>query len=245
MMRYTTLVMLGTCLWAHGQDPANPILGPAEFKRLGVYKVPDVEPGKFPVKVVTDKGLPAADKVVIEQRKGEWFVAGDPGYYSFEGWYVQVDKDGKFVGMFPVSRPFRIVGVVPPAPDPTPPGPDPTPPNPDKSPIDVDGLHVLVIFEASEAGKLTRDQHNTIYGQAFYDFLNAKTPEKNGQHTWNIWDKDTVATPDMDPVWNKALALPRTEIPWVVIGTKSKGGYSGPLPKTKAEIMSLVQKFAD
>lgn len=159
-------------------------------------------------------------------------------------WWTVGEKASAVTEVNKGGKPPVPPGPTPPGPNPpgpNPPGPTPTPP----APINADGLHVLVVFETAEADKLTRDQLNTIFGQDFYDLLNAKCPlgPDGKKHTWRVFDKDTPTAGD-DPVWADAMKRQRTELPWVIVSNPQKGGgFEGPLPKTKADILALVTKF--
>jgi hypothetical protein len=44
-----------------------------------------------------------------------------------------------------------------------------------------------------------------------------------------------------NPIWEKAMARPRTTVPWLII-SNGVTGYEGPLPANKAAMMELLGK---
>ena len=102
-----------------------------------------------------------------------------------------------------------------PTPGPTPPGPEP---GPDPPPIPADGKRVLIIYESADAAQLTADQTAAINGVDFRAYLARATSKGPDGVTpeYRIWDKDVSLT-NVSDTWKKAMALPRTALPWLVV----------------------------
>jgi hypothetical protein len=124
-----------------------------------------------------------------------------------------------------------------------PPGPEPTPtPTPGVLPIDGDGLRVLVVYESADLSKLPRTQWEAMHGAELRNWLNANcVAGPDGAKEWRALDADTKYT-DPNNVWAKALAKPRTGLPWIAISNGTTG-YAGPFPMTTAETIALLEQF--
>ena len=134
-----------------------------------------------------------------------------------------------------------VNGDGPNPPGPTPPiPPDPTP---DTIPIPLDGFRVLIVYEQKDLAKLPKEQVSILTSQTIRQYFNlkcvkgadGKTPESR------IWDKDTDVSADSEH-WRKALARPRTGLPWILIST-GKTGYEGPLPANVDDTLKLLKKY--
>ncbi len=120
-------------------------------------------------------------------------------------------------------------GPNPPKPDP--PKPDPIPPSP--PPIPAAGLHVLVVYETSVANDVLK----IVQSKDVFDYLNARCAPDGVRY----YDKDAKLD-NAAQKWKDAMARPRTSIPWIIISNNS-GGFEGPLPKTKDELLTLLKKY--
>jgi hypothetical protein len=167
------------------------------------------------------------------------YVWAAPGTYKVT--LTAIDFDAKKVER--ASFTFRVTGEQPrppPGPDPGPgPGPGPAPPAPKGD------LRVLVVYEEQEARDYPKEQHSILYGKKFHDALNARTPlnPTTKRHEWNVWDKDTDVK-SMPKAWQDLMARPRKSLPWIVLAGDDGVFHEGPLPKTPAEAISLVDKYA-
>lgn len=137
-----------------------------------------------------------------------------------------------------------VAGPVPPGPGPVPPVPPvpPIPPQP-PAPIQAAGFRTLIVYESADLGKLSKEQADVLASAELRTYLNAKcaTGADGKTHEWRILDKD-VPMKDESALWQAAMKLPRTSLPWIVISTGTTG-FSGPLPGTIADTMTLVKKF--
>lgn len=125
-----------------------------------------------------------------------------------------------------------------------PPGPDPPGPTPGPAPIDGIGLRVLIVYESSEAHLLNQTQREIIYGSKVREYLNENCAKGDDGFTadWRLLDADTKYT-DPNNKFAKALARPRTELPWLII-SNGETGYEGPLPVAVEEMMLTLRSFA-
>jgi len=164
---------------------------------------------------------------------------------------IVVDREGRHrveVDAIDWDKKQRVravnVVVVGPRPPPTPDDDDPKPPAPDQEPpIDGDGLRVLIVYESSELNRLTADQRDIFYGQTVRKYLTANCVQQDRYSEWRILDQDTSFV-DAGSRWVKALARPRTSLPWILI-SNGKTGYEGPLPATASETIELVKRFKE
>jgi hypothetical protein len=194
--------------------------------------------------VALDPGLNVFPVELLKDSKTAVVTAQKPGRYRLLA-YTAAGDDPSDPAVCTV-----VIGDAPPVPPgPVPPGPNPPPVPPQPAPIDGKGLHVLVVFETADAAKLPPAQYNAVYGQAFHDYLDAKTPlSADGRyHEWWVLDKDTD-TSAMPKKWQDALKRARAskdfKTPWIIVSNPDKGGgWEGPLPATGDGIMELVKKY--
>ncbi len=157
-----------------------------------------------------------------------------PGIYKV-GVIVAKDVGGKAV----LGQPQVVVVTV--KGDPVPPGPDPKPdPKPPVPPSPLpDGFRVLVVYESAE--KLAPGHAAVIGSTDVRKYLNDKCLKVGGTPEWRMFDKDTPLVKESD-VWKAAMTIKRGSLPWIIIGD-GKTGFSGPLPGTVAETMTLLKKY--
>lgn len=127
-------------------------------------------------------------------------------------------------------------------PPPKPPTPDPVPPPKplDPAPIPEPGFRVLIVYER-DPGQLPPKQQSIIDGRKFRDFLDANCVKVAGQPEYRMYDKDVVLTGESE-VWKKAMARPRTSVPWILV-SNGTAGFEGPLPATVDEAIALASKY--
>ena len=118
------------------------------------------------------------------------------------------------------------VGPIPPPPGPTP-QPNPNSPFPDALP------RALFIYESSAS--LPAAQTSILTSQILRTYLNANFKE------FRYYDPQQDITRESKAM-QAAAALPRTSLPWVVIGNNAKF-YSGPWPADVAKMQELLAKY--
>lgn len=128
-----------------------------------------------------------------------------------------------------------------PAPGPVPPGPNP--PGPTPPPIVEAGLRVLVVYDANAKATLPRAQMALIDSPTFRGWLDAHCARaKDGTPEWRIVPDITIFNADQ-PVWQKAMAVPRHGLPWLVV-SNGEAGESVPLPADEQAALALIAKYA-
>lgn len=159
------------------------------------------------------------------------------GLVNVAAWGV---KDGKPVKLAVLT--ISVGGARPP-PEPTPIDPV-DPPKPDgTSPFKEPGFRVLMTFDSSNTTR-TPSQNSVLYGKAVRDYLDAKCAKSpDGEISakeYRIWPANSEIT-SARAVWKDAFALKKAD-DWILIGD-GKTGYSGPLPKTVEECLTLLKKY--
>lgn len=185
------------------------------------------------------RGLPGADgKLVtadLERVGSKLLFTGPAGQY--EVFLRVIDFEAE---VFDEAEVTVTIGVGPG------PGPDPDPgPKPSPAPIPAVGLHVLIVYESADLGKMSAAQQAILYAQSIREYLNTKCPAGPDGKTkeWRIWDKD-VATDGESKLWQEAMKRPRSATPWIIVSNLDKGGgFEGPLPTNVADALTLLKKF--
>jgi hypothetical protein len=80
-----------------------------------------------------------------------------------------------------------------------------------------------------------------LAGADVREFLAVNCVSEGGVAGFRIYDPDVALTSE-SPTWQKAMARPRSQIPWVVISNGTTG-YEGPLPKTPTEFLDLCRRY--
>lgn len=162
--------------------------------------------------------------------------------YAFTGapgpWSVTVRLFDPQAGI-KTERAMVTIGQLPKPPPVDPVDPvDPDPTDPDNPPpIPAAGLHVLIVEETADRGKLPAEQAAIFTSQVLADELRKLCPDR-----WRILDDDTP-TSNLPDVWKSALALQRDRLPWLVV-SNGNTGYSGPLPGSVDEVLQIVRSHA-
>ena len=134
-----------------------------------------------------------------------------------------------------------------PAPEPEPePGPGPTPdptpdPTPAPAPIPDEGLRVLIVYESGEMTKYPIETQIILAGADVREFLKKNCVSEGNAPGFRIYDPDIDLSNDK-PVWQKAMARPRSQLPWLIV-SNGKTGYEGPLPPGPTAFLELVKKY--
>ncbi len=106
---------------------------------------------------------------------------------------------------------------------------------PSPAPIPADKLTVLIVYEASDKGKLTQAQSNILTSTILTEYLQAKGA------MYRIIDQNDPPA-GLPPPLQVALARPRTSLPWIVIANQGKGA-EGPLPADVTATLALLKKY--
>jgi len=158
------------------------------------------------------------------------FASGTPGQYNFVLVCAGLDEDGK-VDLDATTFKLTIGGPTPPLPPgPNPPTPEPPIPPTPPTPIPSEGFRVLVVYEKDDLDNYSKGQLEVLQSTAVRSYLiqkcikgpDGKTPE------YRFFDDDTNVENE-SKIWQDALKLPRTSLPWVIV-TNGKAGESIPIP---------------
>ena len=128
-------------------------------------------------------------------------------------------------------------------PGPTPePEPEPLPPpTPGDAPIEGEGFRVLFVAETGEP--LPPSVEDSFYSKLITDYLNANCIKIEGHPEFRRFDPDTQFT-DPKHRFAKAMARPRTSLPWLII-SNGKVGYEGPFPSTVEATLALLKQYKE
>lgn len=182
--------------------------------------------------------VPSQPFTLVGEEGLKFVVIGTPPYDVVQ--VVSSIVDNKVVSDIAVSQIVLANPTPPPGPAPTP-TPTPTPTPIDPAPITEDGFRVLIIYESSDMTKYSWEQQAILASQDIRDFLNQNCVKEGSTPAYRMFDPD-VDLKNESPIWQKAMARPRTEIPWVII-SNGKTGFEGPLPKTPTAFLELCKKY--
>lgn len=121
---------------------------------------------------------------------------------------------------------------------PAPPAPEPAPEPPvvDVTPAPSGPLCVLIVEETADRRKLPASQVRIFTSTKVQGWLRQNAPNR-----WRIWDKD-VDLSKAPAEFREAMKVPRESLPWIVI-SNGADAFSGPLPKTEADTLKLLEGF--
>lgn len=108
------------------------------------------------------------------------------------------------------------------------------PPGP-PAPIKADGLHVLIVEETAERGKLSAGQLAILTSVQIREYVASKSGEMR------ILDDDAPLANESE-LWRQAMGITRQSLPWL-IASNGKAGYSGPLPVSVDETLTILRKY--
>ncbi len=111
-------------------------------------------------------------------------------------------------------------------------GPAPVPPSP--APIPAAGLHVLIVEETDDRGRIPAGQLASLTTTK----IQAAVEAAGGQ--FRQYDDDPAIS---DPLWSAARARPRTALPWIIVSHGAKGGVEQPLPASIDDTLALIRRF--
>ena len=145
---------------------------------------------------------------------------------------------------------YVTIGDVDPEPSPDPAPPTPPAPPPSEAPFRSPGFAVLIVREASEAGKLPASQRAIFSSGAVHQYCADKCVQlSDGQKFYRIWDDDysdaQVANvpAELREAYQGTKELWDANTPWIGINDGKGGGYAGPLPATVDEMLALLKKY--
>jgi len=125
------------------------------------------------------------------------------------------------------------------------------PPDPDVpiDPVDpvvptptIGKLSIAIIEEVSDRPLLPPQQQNIFLAPEIREYKNRVcAKDSTGNPEFRVLDKDVDVSNEAD--WlKKAFAEQRSTLPWIVFSNGMQG-YSGPLPKTTEETLTLLKKY--
>lgn len=117
----------------------------------------------------------------------------------------------------------------------------PNPPSPGEAPIEGEGFRVLFVAESGE--QLPPTVEDSFYSKLITDYLNSNCIKIDGQPEFRRFDPDTQFT-DSQHRFAKALARPRTSLPWLII-SNGKIGYEGPFPSSVEATLALLKQYKE
>lgn len=108
----------------------------------------------------------------------------------------------------------------------------------DPSPVPSDGYRILIVEEATEDRvKLQASQQLIFTAKAIRDYAKDHCVTDG----FRILDDDADMKLEAS-VWQEAMKVPRVSLPWLLV-TNGKSGFSGPLPQTVDETLSILKKY--
>lgn len=105
------------------------------------------------------------------------------------------------------------------------------------APLSDPGFRVLITHRPDKAS-LPKGQASIIESADIRILLDSKCPP-NG---WHIWPSNTKVEADQ-PEWQRAMALVK-DPDWLIVSNPGKGGFSGKLPATEAEVLAILKRYA-
>lgn len=161
-------------------------------------------------------------------------VNGEPGIYQ-----IKVSGVTEADSTFSVTKRLKIDG--PPTPDPVDPV-DPDDPTPDPDTLDKNKIKVMIIEESSVRSQLPIGQFAAIFSKDVRAKLNEICSKTDGKADWRVVDKDSDLSADAN-VWQQAMKLPRSSLPWLHISDGTKG-VSMPVPTSEEEMLAILNRYS-
>jgi hypothetical protein len=117
----------------------------------------------------------------------------------------------------------------------------PVPPAP-PAPIPAEGLHVLIVVDNQNIGKLPAAQVAALTATSVRSYLNGTCPKVNGTPEYRILDKGLDMSAESQ-LWQTAYKMADGKtLPFIVV-SNGKTGFQGPLPADTDSLLKLLQQF--
>jgi hypothetical protein len=210
------------------------IEAPANAPEHTLVELRCTTPGKGYAWQVIGEGLLPVRVKVDSGDKSQATFTGKPGRYV--AMVFVLTEDGLDQGQH-----FVTIGPSPPEPPPgpqPPPGPGPVVP-PGPPPITDGGLRVLIVYDEAAKASMTKDQLYALASPKLRDFMDANCVKVNSRPEWYIVDKGEKF--EGQPIWQKAMALPRPSLPCFVV-SNGKAGEVLPL-KSDVDALAVIQRY--
>lgn len=110
------------------------------------------------------------------------------------------------------------------------------------SPIPDAGLRVLITYTDATRDALPKGQQDIIASPTLRNWLDAHcAKDADGDAEWRI-EPDSVTFTAAEPIWQKLMAVPRQQSPWLVV-SDGRHGASQPLPADEQSLMAVLSPF--
>lgn len=110
-------------------------------------------------------------------------------------------------------------------------------------PVAEKGLRILIVEEAQERRNLPPGQLAIFTSDELKKYATEHCAKVNNVPEFRVFDKDTKLDEESE-VWKTMMKVERKSLPWLCV-TNGSRGYSGPLPTTLADTMTIIKKYGD
>jgi len=132
-----------------------------------------------------------------------------------------------------IRKKWSGICSLPGVPTPTP-GPTPGPvPAPDK----IADPSILIVYESRDLPSYPANLKGVM------NSTDLQLWARNNKYGLAVLDKNTPFPVNCDALWCKWLAKPPPELPWVIIGNRSKIVHSGKLPESVKDLQELAARY--
>jgi hypothetical protein len=228
----SALLSILFALAAVGQEVS--IAGKTEFAPYRFAEFEAVAPDKWACTWEFPEELQTRE---LDAKSRKMIAVGPPGKYTVRLFVAGLTGDENNPLVFKrTSKTFTIGDAPEPKPD------DEDDDSQKPAPIPDAGFRVLIVYESGETTTYPTETMKILTGREVREFLDKNcVDEGKGHPAWRIFDADMDLENEY-PVWKKAMARDRKELPWVII-SNGKTGFEGPLPKTSAAFIELCKKY--
>lgn len=245
MKKILTVAMLLFAATAQAQDIPLSVKGDVvtvKVDRVVVVKEDQTVVRSFPFMVDAPPGAalyfwtyPAGVQAIDKGERLE-VLSAPKGMLTINLKAISVDFEKKtFITKFGTTT--LAVGDTPIPPKPDPPKPDPPKPV-DPTPIPEPGFRVLIVYETAAVSPQIA---SILSADAIRSYAREKCVKDGTTPAFYTFDKDADTT-KFFPWVGKAMARPRTALPWILI-SNGTSGFEGPLPGTVSETLALMRKY--
>jgi hypothetical protein len=117
------------------------------------------------------------------------------------------------------------------------PGPKPDPKPDDPTVVKIADPSILIVYESRDLPAYPANVKGVMNSTELTLWA------RNNKYGLAVLDKNTPFPTNCDAVWCKWLANPPPELPWVIIGNKSKIVHSGKLPSSVKDLQDLAARY--